>query len=132
MQLIKAVIMQHFKHFKRKKNLEFGTFWINFEMRNPNGLTPFHFLNVIMDKLKLFNCLFTSFLALKSKGDFFGGVISNNCELHPRFFFAIMPIFLNHYQALKSHEEEHFFSPKKILGNFTTKTNLWGNSLYFK
>ena len=42
-------------------------------MRNPNGLTPFHFLNVIMDKLKLFNCLFTSFLALKSKGDFFGG-----------------------------------------------------------
>mgnify|MGYP002044405086 CR=1 FL=1 len=35
--------MQHFKHFKRKKNLEFGTFWINFEMRNPNGLTPLHF-----------------------------------------------------------------------------------------
>ena len=104
---------------------------IDLEMKNTIECTPLHYA-CRYGQIEIVQLLFNFIFGIKIQRRLFWGVILNNCELHPRFFFAIMPIFLNHYQALKSHEEEHFFSPKKILGNFTTKTNLWGNSLYFK
>ena len=129
--------MQHFKHFKREKSLE-----SRIDLKNPNGRTPLHvaFINGQIEMVQFWikdSKSLTLFFRRKIFGikiqilfwGWFWTIVNSTQDS----FLQLCQFSLIIIKLWNLMKKSIFLGEKKgTLGNFTTKTNLWRNSLYFK